>query len=537
MSPPSTPPSGTGADRSGSADMLFGMGSKLVYAASRVALPPLALAHMGLGDYGLWSACFVLVSYVGMAASGFSLVYLRHSARHHQAGDIAAISRLLSTGILSMALAALLLLGALALALPSLLTLFRVPEAQQALASQLWLGAVAVFLADMSLGAFAHLLHATGRLRLEQKVWVAAFVLEALLIVALLQLGLGVQALLLAFAGRYLFSALCNAWLAWRGLPGLRLSPRLFDPSLLKSFFIYGAGMQASGLIATALQSADRLLAGSLMGPAAAALMDLAGKLPVSASSVSASVSGVALSATARHDAGGDRAGIAQVYRAATRLTVASLALIMPFLALFAPLLVLAWLGPQGAHHAEVALLMPWLVLAHHAHLLTGPATALARGQGRLNMDFAYHGLRAALMLASLLLLLGRGAPPSLLDLALALCLAQIAAAALFIDQAQQRLLGSRSGLLRDLALPTLGAYGAAALLTVLLAECWPAQFAAAALLDESAGRLPALAAASAALLLWLALAGVLLWAGLLSPAERQGLLRRLPLARFRRAA
>jgi O-antigen/teichoic acid export membrane protein len=536
MSHTSTPTSGTSGDRSGSGDMLFGMGSKLLYAASRVALPPLALAHMGLDDYGLWSACFVLVSYVGMAASGFSLVYLRHSARHYRAGDIDAISRLLSTGILTMALAALLLLGALALAMPSLLTLFRVPEAQQALASQLWLGAVAVFLADMSLGAFAHLLHATGRLRLEQKVWVAAFALEALLIVGLLQLGLGVQALLLAFAGRYLFSALCNAWLAWTGLPGLRLSLRLFDPSLLKSFFIYGAGMQASGLIATALQSADRLLAGSLMGPAAAALMDLAGKLPVSASSVSASVAGVAVSATARHDAGGDRAGIAQVYRAATRLTVASLALIMPFLALFAPLLVLAWLGPQGAR-AEVALLMPWLVLAHHAHLLTGPATALARGQGRLNMDFGYHGLRAALMLVSLLFLLGRDATPSLLDLALALCLGQIAAAAVFIAQAQQLLLGSRRGLLRDLALPTLGAYGAAAVLAVLLAECWPAQFAAAALLDESAGRLPALAAASAALLLWLALAGVLLWAGLLSPAERQGLLRRLPLARFRRAA
>ena len=48
--------------------MLFGMGGKLLYAATRVALPPLALAHMGLADYGLWAACFVLVGYIGMAA-------------------------------------------------------------------------------------------------------------------------------------------------------------------------------------------------------------------------------------------------------------------------------------------------------------------------------------------------------------------------------------------------------------------------------------------------------------------------------------
>ena len=69
--------------------MLFGMGGKLLYAVTRVALPPLALAHMGLAEYGLWAACFVLVGYVGMAASGFTLVYLRGTALAYAEGDIA----------------------------------------------------------------------------------------------------------------------------------------------------------------------------------------------------------------------------------------------------------------------------------------------------------------------------------------------------------------------------------------------------------------------------------------------------------------
>ena len=101
--------SARGASAAGTSvgDMLFGTGGKLLYAATRVALPPLALAHMGLADYGLWAACFVLVSYVGMAASGFTLVYLRRTALHYAHGDVAAIGRLLSTGMLAMGAVAL----------------------------------------------------------------------------------------------------------------------------------------------------------------------------------------------------------------------------------------------------------------------------------------------------------------------------------------------------------------------------------------------------------------------------------------------
>jgi O-antigen/teichoic acid export membrane protein len=109
--------------------MLFGMGGKLLYAATRVALPPLALAHMGLDDYGLWAACFVLVGYLGMAASGFTLVYLRTTAEHHARGDTVAIARLLSTGMAAMAALTVVLMAGLVWALPSLMAFLKVAPA------------------------------------------------------------------------------------------------------------------------------------------------------------------------------------------------------------------------------------------------------------------------------------------------------------------------------------------------------------------------------------------------------------------------
>ena len=508
---------------SSTGDMLFGMGGRLLYAATRVALPPLALAHMGLGDYGLWAACFVLVGYIGMAASGFTLVYLRTTAQYHAKGDTGAIGRLLSTGMLSMGALALALLAGLWLAMPWLLNLFNVAPEQRPLATDLWLGTLAVFLADMSIGAFANVLHAIGRLRQEQRVWVVAFLLEAALIVLFLQLGWGVRGLLAAFAGRYLFSASANAVLACRALPGLRLSPRLFDRSLLKSFFGYGAGMQASGLIAAALQSADRLLAGALIGPQATALMDLAGKLPSTTAAVTSSAAVVAQSASARHDAHGQSGALRGVYLDATRVTVASLALTMPFLAWFAQPLTLAWLG-QGEAQATVAPLMAMLSVGLHLHMLTAPATSVARGRGQLGADFIYHGLRVVALAAVVGLWLRFGAAQTV-SFALALSIGQVAAACVFLAGAHRLILGSWAGIGSRLLLPTAAAYALGGALRALLP------------LHDAAGRGQALLTLAGLALLWGLAAIAVLGPLLTTPEERRALLQRLarPLA-WRRA-
>jgi len=511
------------ATASSAGDMLFGTGGKLLYAATRVALPPLALAHIGLADYGLWAACFVLVGYVGMAASGFTLVYLRSTALHHAQGNVAAIGRLLSTGMLAMGAVALALLALLWLALPALLDLFGVAEAQRALARWLWLGTLAVFLADMSLGAFGSVLHAIGRVRQEQKVWVVAFLFETALIVGLLLAGWGVLGLLAAFAGRYVFSIGANAVLAWRALPGLRIRGRDFDSTLLRGFFGYGAGMQLSGLIATALHSADRLLAGVLLGPQAMALVDLAAKLPTTAGSISSSASTVAVSSSARHDVQGQPAALQQVYRDASRITVAGLAMALPFMAWFAEPIARAWLG-QGEAQAAVAPLLALLAVGLHAHMLTGPVNAVSRGRGSLRADFSYQGLRVV-ALAAALAIWWLGPARSLPVLVLAMVGAQVLAAVVYLAFAHRRLCGAWAGLASRVLVPTLAAHVLAGALHAVLSPV------------PAGGRTDALGALALPALLWLPAAAALLAPLLLSGAERQALVQRLLRPRLWRTA
>ena len=188
----------------------------------------------------------------------------------------------------------------------------------------------------------------------------------------------------------------------------------------------------------------------------------------------------------------------------------------MPFMALFAPALVAAWLG-TGPAQAQVAPLMLWLTLGLHAHMLTGPATAVARGRGNLALDFEYHGLRLlTLALATAACLHGPG-PVQLLELAQALCLAQCIAALVFLARAHWQLQGSWAGVLRQLLAPSLLAYALAGALQRWLTP----------LLDAAQGRIDVLLGLGMALGLWLILMLALLAGLLLTRQERRSLARR----------
>jgi O-antigen/teichoic acid export membrane protein len=511
VAPDSTPKP---APRRSWQDMVLVMGAKLLYALTRVALPPLTLAHVGMADYGLWATCFILVSYLGMTASGFTIVYLRGVAHARGENDTDAIGRLLSTGMLCMSTISIGLFAVLLGTLPGLLNLFHVDPSRHELAGTLWLGACGVFLADMVLGAFANTLHALNKIREEQMVWVAAFVIEMVLIVVFLNAGWGLRGLLAAFALRYLFSASANAWIVHRALPDLRLSPRLFDTSLLRMFFGFGTGVQLGGLIATLLHSADRLLAGALIGPHATAVFDLATKLPVTGASIPSSVSYVALSQAARTHATGDREGLRRVHRDAVRLTVIPLALIVPPLAVFAPLIISAWLG-RADDTPLVATAMTLLAFGMHWHLLTGPASAVFRGCGRLLPEYAYYAMRLGAL--AMAVVAWKLSPESgLIGLATVLCVAQVIAAVGYLIGSSRALGHPLFAGLVSAGGPTAAAYAAAGLLWLV----WP-RYAPGPRLQEFM-HLAGLGTA------WLVVTTVGAWYGLLDTARKAQIIDRL---------
>lgn len=519
IDPPATAAPTTGPALQG--DMLFVACGKLLYLATRLAVPPLVLGHVDLAAYGLWTTCFVLVSYIGVSASGFAAVYVRYVAQYRARGELEAINRLLSTGIAAMGLIAALILALLWAAMPSLLELFHVPDELRQPAGWLWLGASAIFLLDNSLGAFGYVLHGLQHIRREQQIWIAAYTLETLAIALFLHLGMGVYGLLAAFGLRYLFSIAASAWSVARALPSLRLGWRHLDRRCLRIFFGFGSWVQLGGLASTLLHSADKMIAGLSLGPAAAALMDLAGKLPSTGASLASSASMVALPAAAGHAATGAHDRLLAVYGNALRMTAWMAGLMLPPLACLAPRIVTAWLGPR-ADAATLAAIMAWVAMGMHLHILTGPASAMFRGMGRIGNEYIYHGLRLAglLVVLTAIWLAGPLAPA---PLAAALGCSALTAATLYILISHRGLTGGWRGIGRAYLLPCALPYGAA-WLAARAADLWP--------LPVEAGRAETLAHLLPALALYAVFALTAAWRLALSPAQRQAARARLLLPR-----
>ncbi len=470
-------------------DATFAMFARVLYLATRLALPPMILARVSLSEYGLWAACFVLVAYVALADMGLSSVYVRFVARLHGRGDTDGIGRLLSTGIVSMFAIGSVVFGAVVLSLDPLMGLLKIEPALRPAARVLVVGSVGVFVLDMALSAFGHALHGLRRVRSEQKVWMVSFLLEFALIVAFLQAGLGVNALLTAFALRTVFALTANMVLLRRALPGLRVGPRRFDASMLRHFAGFGLSVQASTLLSVALHSADRMIAGVLLGPSAIALFDLGGKLPLSAASIPSTISRVTLpQAAALAEAGGpqERRTLATLYSRATRSVALIAAVPLGFMAAFAAPLCLAWLGPRPELQALPTILSACAVGALF-HVITGPGSAVFRGMGLVGNEFLYSALRIVLIAAAIALAwatIGHGASA----IAIGLAAGTVIAALVYNLHNHRRLQLPARELLTAIVLPSLAPLAVALSLLVLWQMLVPVGIGRFALLGVLAG-------------------------------------------------
>jgi len=453
------------ADAAGNASIA--MFAKALYLATRLCVPPLVLAHITLAEYGLWTACFVLIMYVGLTDVGFSNVYVRFTARYHAENNVEGINRLLSTGVIMLSGMALIVVTCVWLALPLIIEFLKIDAVYREKASILIIGTTGIFLLDLSLGAYCYLLHGLQRIKEEQKIAIAGYLLELALMFILLRAGFGVYALLIAFALRYTWSLLSFMRLAHRFLPGLQIRLRHFDSTMLRHFYGFGATVQASALLGTALFSIDRLLAGFLLGPKGIALFELAAKLPVSALAVPSAISNVTLATASGHAARSDAGAIRDLYRQATRSVSLLAAIPLGFIAVFAEPIGRAWLGKGaelGVDLIGFPMIMTLTALWSHLHIVTGPGSAILRASGKAGNEFVYHGLRLVSLAISVSIALAV-TPSIVAGLAWGLAIGGAAAAAGYLVINQRLLALPMRGLLTEIVLPGLLAYPLAGLL------------------------------------------------------------------------
>jgi O-antigen/teichoic acid export membrane protein len=277
-----------------------GMVATIIYMVSRLLLTPFILLYLSLEEFGLWSLCFIILSYAGMGGFGVNSTYIRYSARYLAEGKEKEISKLLSTGVAYMFSFCLFFCLVLYLIMPFLLESFHIEPARQDLASTIFLGTAAVFSLELTLGGFRFVINGMHEFSKEKIVSTVAGLIEIAAILLFLYLGAGVKGLLYAFALRLVLET-AGCWIIARTLlPSLSLSWRLISREHIRLFLGFGGKVQVLGILGIFLTAIDRLFITAIAGLAAGGMFEIGRKLPSTAGGISSSAFGPFLS-TASH--------------------------------------------------------------------------------------------------------------------------------------------------------------------------------------------------------------------------------------------
>jgi O-antigen/teichoic acid export membrane protein len=282
----SSKPPATGTTRAGpvgkklAVNSIVGIVTQMINLVSRIAITPFVLSYISLKEYGLWTICFVILSYAGLSAFGVNNAYVKYVAEYQANREFHKINELLSTGIIVMSSLCVALYTALVAGVPFFLHKFGVEPQLQSLATTLILGTALAFLIEIGLGGFKGLLEGLQEIALVSYVYLLMGIIEVILIFVFLPLGFGIQGMLYAYIVKTVLLVVILACFAFKKIKGLTVRFALIRREALHSLFVFGGKIQVMGLMSIFIETFDRVVTSSLLGLAATGLIEIGRKFP-----------------------------------------------------------------------------------------------------------------------------------------------------------------------------------------------------------------------------------------------------------------
>lgn len=368
---------------------LVSMASTMIYLVTRVVVPPVTLKYLGVETWGIWSFCFVITGYLGMGAFGITNVYIRYTAIYQSKNDVDGISRLASTGLaLTWAGSSIVILG-MYFWMPAIVNYFNISEANRKIAFILFYTTTITFLLQLTLSCFGCVLHGLQRIAAAKKAQIIATLTETILIIVGLVAGMGVYALMMAFLVRNILFVILTYSLAKKFLPDLKIGFSKFDKTILPYFWNYGGALQLNGLLGMFSATLDRILFQKFFGERAVGYLDIGQKFPRMAIFIPEAISYVIYPAVTHLQQGEHHDEIEKLYIRGCRYINLIISTLMGFMAPFALFVILVWLGPEEDIGFS-PFLMALFTLPFHAHVFTGPASAVFKGLGMPFLETRY---------------------------------------------------------------------------------------------------------------------------------------------------
>lgn len=366
------------------------------YLLSRFLLTPFILKYLSIEDYGLWSLCFVIISFLALTNIGLEGTYIKYVAEFHARQETDKINKLLSTGLLFTAVVSLLIVFGIWAGMPQILDMLRIDTDLHDKATFVFMATGLIFMLDVSLSCFGRVLDGLQRLDLTARVKLFTSIVELVLIVILLLSGFGIYGMVYAFLIRYLLAISINVRLAFKHLPGLKVSLHALDMFSLKLLASYGGKMQVLGCIGIFMSTFDKVIITRMLGLSYTGMYEIGRKIPATAARIPTEISGAMMPALSHLHGTSDMSQARMLFLDASRYMSMLSAGLFNFLFVSAPYAIYVWLG--NGYEAGTAVM--YIISAGTlVHLHTGTSSATARGINRLDWELKYGVLNLILCL------------------------------------------------------------------------------------------------------------------------------------------
>jgi O-antigen/teichoic acid export membrane protein len=348
-------------------------------AAITIVMTPVLVHGLGITEYGIWALAFSMVLYLELFEFGLGTATVKFVAESEALGDRERTRRNVATSFWTLCVpgvGALALGATLALLFP---VLFDV-SADSERAAQLLMLLVGVDLAvSIPSDTFGNTLLALQRFDVINATLIAVLVAQAVAWVVVLSLGGGLVALGIVTVVLSLLGQLSRFLIARKLLPGLTVSPRLFDRRQVKplaGLSIWYALAETSTLV---IARVDIVIVGLVVGVPEAAVYAVAQKAAFLVDQVIRPMSRMFFPHSTELAARGDRRALAKAILTGTRVSMAVAGPLTLTLGLLAEPALRAWVG---AGFAEGALVVVFLCGAAAVSALTGTGFLMLQGAG-----------------------------------------------------------------------------------------------------------------------------------------------------------
>ena len=317
-------------------------------------LIPFTVGHLGLDLFGLWSLVFAVVGLFGLLDLGFATAAMKYVAELTASGDHAGRNQVLSTllvvyGILG--LVCLLLVAILAGPASGWFALS--PDKAEPFTLVLWvLGTVVAINFPASL--IKAILIGSGRMHLVNAIELVTTLVNAALVVILLEAGLGLMGMAIATAVTMLLGPLVMLPLAIRLTPGLSVSPRLFSRSRVRELLGFSVYFFIANVAVLIILRLDPVVIKMFLPLTAVAIYAVGAKIAEYTYLLNKQFSNALMPLVSQSKGAGDTATVRRILVDGTRFL---LAIAVPFIVLllfYAEPFVLLWMGEEFAESVPV---------------------------------------------------------------------------------------------------------------------------------------------------------------------------------------